>query len=186
MLIRISIAALAFLLVARAPLRGQNQTAGNNPPPIVTDRPTVTNSSIVVPSGSLQAENRFLETDRQGQNVADKPETLVRFGVATKTELRFTAPDYYYDLTGSGSGFGDLAIEVKQQLGPTRGGFDVSATLFLSFPTGAEAVSSGGYDPVLQATSDNIIVSLARAIAGGQAWAPASGDAEWLGNWGCC
>ncbi|HME32746.1 MAG TPA: transporter [Terriglobales bacterium] len=151
MLIRISIAALAFLLAALAPLHGQNQTASDNtPPPIVTDRPTVTNSSIVVPSGSLQAENGFLETDRQGQNIADGPETLIRFSVAKKTELRFTAPDYYYNLNGGASGIRDLAIGIKQQLGPTRGGFDVSATLFLSFPTGADAISSGGYDPGLQ------------------------------------
>ena len=153
MLTRICTAPLAFILAGRAPLHGQNQTAGDNAPaPIVTDRPTVTNSSIVVPSGSLQAENGFLETDREGLNIADEPETLLRFGVATKTELRFTAPDYYYDLNGGGrgSGFGDLAIGVKQQLGPTPGGFDVSATVFLSFPTGADAVSSGGYDPGLQ------------------------------------
>src|SRR5271165_6006904 len=149
---RTSRALLAFILAGLAPLHGQNQTASDNtPPPIVTDRPTVTNSSIVVPSGSLQAENGFLETDREGQNIADGPETLLRFGVATKTELRFTVPDYYYGLNGGGgSGFGDLSIGVKQQLGPTRGGFDVSATLFLSFPTGADAVSSGGYDPGLQ------------------------------------
>jgi len=43
-----------------------------------------------------------------------------------------------------------LAIGVKQQLGPTPGGFDVSATLFLSFPTGADGVSSGEYDGGLQ------------------------------------
>jgi Putative MetA-pathway of phenol degradation len=120
-LIRISIAVLPFLLVARAPLHSQCPPATTDTPgPIVTDRPTVTNSSIVVPSGSLQAENGFPETERQGQNIADGPETLLRFGVATKTELGFTAPDYYYDLSGSGggSGFGDLAIGVKQQLGP--------------------------------------------------------------------
>jgi len=39
-----------------------------------------------------------------------------------------------------------LAIGVKEQLGPTPGGFDVSATLFLSFPTGADTVPSGGYE----------------------------------------
>jgi hypothetical protein len=149
---RILAALLAFSWAGLAPLHGQNQTANDNPPAaIATDRPTVTNSSIVVPAGSLQAENGFLETDAHGQNVADAPETLLRFGVATKTELRFTAPDYYYDLSSSGgTGFGDLAVGVKQQLGPTPGGFDVSATVFLSFPTGANAVSSGGYDPGLQ------------------------------------
>jgi hypothetical protein len=54
------------------------------------------------------------------------------------------------DVADRSSGFGDLAIGVKEQLGPTPGGFDVSATVFLSLPTGAKFVSSGGYDPGLQ------------------------------------
>ena len=154
MLARIPTALLAFLLGGTAPLHGQDQ------PPIVdaagliaTDRPAVTNSSVVVPPGSFQAENGFLETSRQGQSVLDGPESLVRFGVAKRTELRFTVPDYFYNLnTGGspGSGFGDFAVGVKEQLGPTLGGFDVSVILFLSFPTGASIVSSGGYDPGLQ------------------------------------
>jgi hypothetical protein len=73
------------------------------------------------------------------------------FGVAKRTELRFTVPDYFDNLSaGGGSGFGDFAFGVKQQLGPTPGKFDVSVILFLSFPTGANGVSSGGYDPGLQ------------------------------------
>ena len=43
-----------------------------------------------------------------------------------------------------------MAVGLKQQLGPTPGGFDVSATVFLSFPTGANGVCSGAYDPGLQ------------------------------------
>ena len=154
MLDRISVALLAFILVAPAPLHGQDQPATTDiPGPIATDRPSFTNSSVVVPVGSLQAENGFLETSNQGQSIVDGPETLVRFGAVTRTELRFTVPDYYYNLNatnGRGLGFGDLALGVKEQLGPTPGGFDVSATLFLSFPTGADTVSSGGYDPGLQ------------------------------------
>jgi hypothetical protein len=57
-------------------------------------------------------------------------------------------PDYFHNLSAAGgSGFGDFAFGVKEQLGPTRGGFDVSAIVFLSFPIGANGVSSGGYDP---------------------------------------
>jgi hypothetical protein len=107
---------------------------------------------VVVPAGSLQVENGFLETSSQGQSVLDGPASLVRFGVAKRTELRFTLPDYFHNVTisdGVGSGFGDVAIGVKQQLGPAHG-FDVSVILFLSFPTGANTVSSGGYDPGLQ------------------------------------
>jgi Putative MetA-pathway of phenol degradation len=151
---RPSVGLLVFVLAALAPLHSQTQTATDNTAgPIVTDRPTFTNSSVVVPAGSFQAENGFLVTDRQGQDIADGPEALVRFGLAKTTELRLYVPDYYYDITaggGQGSGFGDLAIGMKQQLGPTRGGFDVSLTAFLSFPTGAASVSSGGYDPGLQ------------------------------------
>ena len=153
-LTRVSTALLAFILFALAPLHGQDQSATTDSAgPITTDRPTVTNSSVVVPVGSLQAENGFLETENQAQSIFDGPETLLRIGVATSTELRLTVPDYYYNLNAGGgcaSGFGDLAIGVKEQLGPTPGGFDVSATLFLSLPTGANAVSSGGYDPGLQ------------------------------------
>jgi hypothetical protein len=154
MITRASVALLVFAFLAQAQLQGQDQpAAGYTSPTIVTDRPSFTNSSIVVPSGSLQLENGFLETFNQGQNVVDGPETLLRFGIATKTELRFTVPDYFYNTSsggGPGSGFGDMVIGVKQQFGPTPGGFDVSATLFLSFPTGAQTVSSGGYDPGLQ------------------------------------
>jgi hypothetical protein len=154
MLMRISTALLVSVFAGIAPSHGQDQPGNNNPPaPIATDRPTFTNSSIVVPSGSLQAENGFLETSNLGLSIFDGPETLVRFGVAAKTELRLTVPDYYHNLTtggGPGSGFGDLAVGVKQQLGPMPGGFDVSGTIFVSFPTGAATVSSGGYDPGCQ------------------------------------
>jgi hypothetical protein len=97
-------------------------------------------------------ENGFLETSSGGQSVVDGPESLVRFGVAKRTELRFTLPDYFHNLNdgGAGTGFGDFVVGVKEQLGPTPGKFDVSVILFLSFPTGANTVSSGGYDPGLQ------------------------------------
>jgi len=154
MLTRISTALLAFILAGVMPLDGQDQPASSDAPgPIVTDRPAVTDSSVVVPAGSLQAENGFLETSSHGQSVVDGPQTLVRFGVAKRTELRFTVPDYYHNLNtgdGRGSGFGDFAVGVKEQLGPTPGRFDVSVILSLSFPTGADTVSSGGYDPAVQ------------------------------------
>jgi hypothetical protein len=150
----LSPALIAFIFAGMLPLHGQDQTANPSAPgPIATDRPAVTNSSVVVPVGSFQAENGFLETSSQGQSIIDGPETLLRIGVAKRTELRFTLPDYDYNLNtndGFGSGFGDFAFGVKEQLGPTRGGFDLSAIVFLSFPTGAHAVSSGGYDPGLQ------------------------------------
>jgi hypothetical protein len=152
MLLRISTGLLAFILAGMMPLHGQDQPASAGAPgPIATDRQAVTNSSVVVPAGSLQVESGFVETGNQSQSIVDGPESLIRFGVASKTELRFTAPDYYYNLSTRGSsGFGDLAVGVKQQLGPTPHGFDVSVIVFISFPTGGATVSSGGYDPGLQ------------------------------------
>jgi hypothetical protein len=42
-----------------------------------------------------------------------------------------------------------LSLGFKQQLGPTHG-FDVSLIPSVSLPTGANAISSHGYDPALQ------------------------------------
>jgi hypothetical protein len=106
-----------------------------------------------VPIGDLLFENGFTESGSQGQHSVDFPECLTRFGVTSKTELRFTAPDYFKTL-GSGSGFGsgagDLTLGVKQQVLATTGGFDAALVVSLSFPTGARTVSSHGYDPELQ------------------------------------
>jgi hypothetical protein len=142
---------LVVLLVAVVARMAHGQTAATDPVgvPIVTDRPAVTDSSIVVPSGSLQAENGLAQTVSLGQHTFDGTETLLRFGVASTTELRLTTPDYF-GRVGMSSGFGDLAVGLKQQLGPTPGGFDVSLVVSLSLPTGARAFSSGGYDPFVQ------------------------------------
>jgi Putative MetA-pathway of phenol degradation len=156
---------LVLLVAGMTPLSGQSQPANAQPAnaqpanaqpatsdvpgPISTDRPAVTNSSVVVPAGSLVVENGFLETGSQGQSTVDGPETLLRVGVARKTELRFSVPDYFGNLGAGPSGFGDFVLGVKQQLGPVHK-FDLSAILFVSFPTGASGISSGGYDPGLQ------------------------------------
>ncbi|HXP88403.1 MAG TPA: transporter [Bryobacteraceae bacterium] len=119
---------------------------------IATDRPAVTDSSAVVPDKVFQAENGLLDTGNQARRTLDFPETLIRVGIGPSTELRFTAPDYYQDYVtpvGLRSGFGDLALGVKQQL-PSPFGFEVAAVLSLSLPTGAAAISSHGYDPSFQ------------------------------------
>jgi hypothetical protein len=100
----------------------------------------VTDSSVVVP-----------ETVSQGQRTLDGPETWLRLGAVAKTELRLIVPDYFSPLGSAlGSGIGDIAVGVKQQLGPAPGGFDVSIVASLSLPAGARAVSSHGYDPFMQ------------------------------------
>jgi hypothetical protein len=142
---------LFWMFAGAIPAFGQTSDA-NSPTTITTDRPAFTDSSTVVPSGDLLFENGFTETGNQAQSTVDLPETLVRFGLATKTELRFTAPDYFVNSNqgrGFSSGWGDLSLGVKQQLVATSG-LDASLVVSLSFPTGSSAISSHGYDPAFQ------------------------------------
>jgi Putative MetA-pathway of phenol degradation len=142
----------ALLLVAvTATALGQGQPPTTDPE-IVTDRPDVTESSIVVPKGSLQLENGLTWTNDHGQQTVDLSETLLRFGVSDRTELRIVVPNYLGSIAGriSASGFGDVAVGMKQQVGPLPGGFDLSVIVALSLPTGADRVSSHGFDPFVR------------------------------------
>jgi hypothetical protein len=115
--------ALSLALSARAQTCGANASST-----ISTDRPQITNSSVVVPCGSLQFENGFQQIGSAGRQGFDLPETSIRFGIASKTELRLGVPDYFHNTdTGSAfaSGAGDLLIGLKQQLGPAHG-YDAS------------------------------------------------------------
>ena len=148
---RIALAFSIFVLLGAVDLRGQ--TAADAQPSISTDRPSVANSSVVVPKGDFQVENGLLTTNIQGQSILDLPETALRFGLLDKTELRLSAPDYFDTFSTSNaapSGFGDIAIGLKHQFGPIRGSFNLSGILFLSLPSGGEAISSHGYDPGVQ------------------------------------
>jgi len=121
-------------------------------PEIVTDRPDITESGIVVPKGSLQAENGLTLTNDHGQHTLDFSETLLRLGVGSRTELRIVIPNYVNGFEGRApaSGFGDVALGVKQQLGPLWDGFDLSVIAALSLPTGADRISSHGVDPFVK------------------------------------
>jgi hypothetical protein len=141
-----------FLLIASSLIAsGQSQTPAKDLD-IVTDRPDITESSIVVPKGSLQAENGVTWTNDHGQRTFDVSETLLRLGVARQTELRFGAPNYLFGLPGQTppSGFADMSLGIKQQLGPLPGGFDLAVIAAVNFPTGADRTSSHGNDPFVK------------------------------------
>jgi hypothetical protein len=119
--------------------------------PIVTDRPDFTEASNVVPKSSIQLENGFGWTSDHGTRTLDLTESLLRLGVAARTELRVGVPGFLSAYGGkSGSGFGDVSVGVKQQIGPLPGGFDLAIIAALSLPTGAQNQSSHGYDPFLK------------------------------------
>jgi len=48
-------------------IASRHAAADDAPSLMATDRPSVTDSSVVVPVGSLQVENGFTETVSQGQ-----------------------------------------------------------------------------------------------------------------------
>jgi hypothetical protein len=120
-------------------------------PEIVTDRPDITESSIVVPKTSLQLENGLTWTAVHGSEELDGSETLMRLGVLTRTEFRFVLPNYITGIGGreGSSGFGDAGVGIKQQLGPL-GKVDLSVIAAVSVPTGAAGISTHGFDPFLK------------------------------------
>jgi hypothetical protein len=142
---------LGAVLSANATLHGQ--TSADTQAIISTDRPSITVSSSVVPKGVLQFENGLSVTNSQGEYSLQLPQTALRFGLFNKTELRFLAPEYFHGLLTRDtfpSGFEDIAIGVKQQLGPLPGNLNLAVVFLLSLPTGAERLSSHSYDPGLQ------------------------------------
>ena len=117
---------------------------------IATDRPDVTNSSKVVPRGSLQGENGINWTARRGSNVVDGTNTRLRLGVAHCTEVLLDLPNYFRPIGGSPFGFSDLAPAIKREFGPLPGDFELSATAGLAVPTGTSKISGLGFNPYLQ------------------------------------
>jgi hypothetical protein len=118
---------------------------------IATDRPDVTNSSMVVPQGTLQIESGVNSTARSGNSVIDGPTSRVRLGVTPCTELLLDFSDYFYPVRGRGaSGFSDLSLAIKHQLAPLPGEFELSVTAGLEFPTGAVRISGSGYGGYVQ------------------------------------
>ena len=119
--------------------------------PIETDRPDVTNSSIVVPVGSLQNENGIDTSRDHGATILSGTNSRWRLGIAPCLEVLVDLPNYVTPWRGDGpSGFSDIAPAVKWQISPVPGKFDLSITAGAALPTGATAISGPGVVPYLQ------------------------------------
>src|SRR5580692_6015151 len=82
---------------------------------IATDRPDVTNSSLVVPFGSFQAENGGDWTVRHGSSALDGTNTRLRLGFAHCTEFLIDVPNYFLSIDGrQPSGFSDVIASFKR------------------------------------------------------------------------
>ena len=118
---------------------------------IATDRPDVTNSSLVVPTGSLQSENGVNFSTRDSARIVDGTNTRWRLGVAPCLELLLDLPTYFAAVRGPAtSGFTDVAPAVKWQISPVPGKVDLSLVFGAALPTGTVDIAGRGVQPYLQ------------------------------------
>ena len=118
---------------------------------IATDRPDVTNSSLVVPTGSLQAENGVNWVAHRGVGTLDGSNTRLRLGIARCSEFLVDLPSFTSRLYGRGPiGFSDLAPAIKHQIEGLPIGTSLSAVIGVGLPTGATRIAGRGYSPYLQ------------------------------------
>ena len=138
-------------MLATCPSRaGASDACPTRSEQIATDRPDVTNSSLVVPYASLQAENGVDWTVDHGSNVLDGTNTRLRLGIAHCTEFLIDVPSYFHSLNGpQPSGFSNVVASFKRQL-PVPFGADLSMTAGLGFPSGSSKVEGRGYQPYIE------------------------------------
>jgi hypothetical protein len=118
---------------------------------IATDRPDVTNSSVVVPVGSLQSENGLNFRGLDGGQIIDGTNTRWRLGMAPCLELLMDLPTYFATVRGPGSsGFTDVTPAIKWQISPIPGKIDLSLVAGVALPTGALSIAGAGAQPYLQ------------------------------------
>jgi len=86
-----------------------------NADPIATDRPDLTNSSLVVLRGSLQGEKGVDWTVQHGSNALDGSNTRLRLGLADCAEFVLDVPSYTVVFNGSQpSGFSNTVVSFKR------------------------------------------------------------------------
>ena len=118
---------------------------------IITDRPDVTNSSVVIPDGSLQIENGVNLSARDGDRSVDGTNTRLRFGIANCLEFLVDTPTYFSNISNpQKSGFSDVAPALKWQISPVPGKVDLSAVFGVALPTGSASIAGPGAQPYLQ------------------------------------
>jgi outer membrane putative beta-barrel porin/alpha-amylase len=118
---------------------------------IATDRPDVTNSSVVVPAGSFQSENGVNVRAQDGGRTVDGTNSRWRLGVAPCLEFFADLPTYFGNIRSPGSsGFSDVAPAIKWQVSPIPGKVDLSLVFGMALPTGAVAIAGRGEQPYLQ------------------------------------
>ena len=119
--------------------------------PIVTDRPDFTESAVVVPNRSIQIEAGLTSSWVDRTKGISLPEVLVRVGLGERVEARIGLPRWNSldSARGSASGFDDLYLGAKIQLGPS-GGWDLALIPAIYIPAGAVEFRSEKAAPELK------------------------------------
>src|ERR1700692_2564473 len=100
---------LLTLLVYQSTIVAKAESCPTTKDEINTDRPDVTNSSVVVPAGSLQIENGVNSSARDGGRFVDGTNTRLRAGITQVLELLVDVPMYFENVRCTGmSGFFNL------------------------------------------------------------------------------
>jgi hypothetical protein len=140
---------LAYAVLGTVGARADGCPTGKDE--IATDRPDVTNSSVVVPAGSLQSENGVNFSTRDGTQVIDGTNTRWRLGIASCLELLVDLPNYSTTVRGPGSsGFSDVSPAIKWQVSPIPGKIDASVVFGVGLPSGTFDIAGRGAQPYLQ------------------------------------
>jgi hypothetical protein len=142
---------LLLSVLALAPTGARSEACPTAKDEIATDRPDVTNSSLVVPVGSLQNENGLNLSSRGGGRTFDGTNSRWRLGVAPCLEVLVDLPTYFFNIRAPGnSGFSDVAPAIKWQISPVPGKIDLSMTMGVALPTGAVEIAGRGAQPYVQ------------------------------------
>lgn len=142
---------LFFFAIANTPIIAMAGECPTTAADIATDRPDVTNSSLVVPVGSLQSENGINTTGRSHEHSFDGTNSRLRLGVAPCLEILVDLPNYTGRMSGpADSGFSDVIPAVKWQFTSLPEPWNLSVTAGAGLPTGARAISGPGIQLYLQ------------------------------------
>jgi hypothetical protein len=142
---------LATLLIYHSTISAKADNCPSIADEIITDRPDVTNSGIVIPAGSLQIENGVNFSTRDRDRVIDGTNTRLRAGIADCFEFLVDTPTYFASVRSpQNSGFSDVAPALKWQISPVPGKVDLSAVIGVALPTGSASIAGPGAQPYLQ------------------------------------
>ena len=142
---------LATLLVYHSTISAKADSCPSIADEIVTDRPDVTNSSIVIPAGSLQIENGVNFSARDGDRAIDGTNTRLRAGIANCLEFLVDTPTYFASIRSpQNSGFSDVAPALKWQISPAPRKVDLSTVIGVALPTGSTSIAGPGAQFYLQ------------------------------------